>query len=75
MNNWIDINDRLPDQGEYVLVSFENDGITLPDIARYEEDEQGNGAFFADDSDISYASVGIFVNAWMPLPEVYMREE
>ena len=29
-NNWIDINDRLPNLGEYVLVSFENS--TLPDI-------------------------------------------
>lgn len=27
---WIDINDRLPDPEEYVLVSFEN--FTLPDI-------------------------------------------
>ena len=69
MNNWIDINDRLPEPGEYVLVSFENDGITLPDMARYEEDEQGNGAFYSDDSDISYASVGIFVSAWMSLPK------
>lgn len=35
-NNWIDINDRLPDTGKYVLVSFEN--FTLPDIGRYETD-------------------------------------
>lgn len=41
-NNWIDINDRLPDPG---------------------------------DEDTSYASFGIFVNAWMPLPEIYRREE
>lgn len=72
-NNWIDINDRLPKPGEYVLVSFEN--VTLPDIGRYEADSDGSGAFYPGDEDASYASFGIFVNAWMPLPEIYRREE
>lgn len=72
-NNWIDINDRLPNLGEYVLVSFENS--TLPDIGRYETDSDGSGAFYPGDDDASYASFGIFVNAWMPLPEIYRREE
>ena len=58
---------------EYVLVSFENS--TLPDIGRYETDSDGSGAFYPGDDDASYASFGIFVNAWMPLPEVYRREE
>ena len=65
--------DKLPDPGEYVLVSFEN--FTLPDIGRYEIDNDGSGAFYPGDVDTSYASFGIFVNAWMPLPEVYRREE
>lgn len=73
MNNWIDINDRLPDQGEYVLVSFENS--TLPDIGRYEIDSDGSGAFYLGDEDTSYTSFGFFANAWMPLPKVYRREE
>ena len=73
IKGWIDINDRLPDPGEYVLVSFEN--FTLPDIGRYEPDSDGSGAFYPGNDDTSYASVGIFVNAWMPLPEVYRREE
>ena len=60
-NNWIDINDRLPNPGEYVLVSFEN--VTLPDIGRYETDSDGSGAFYPGDDDASYASFGIFVNA------------
>ena len=68
-NNWIDINDRLPD----TPVSFENS--TLPDIGRYETDSDGSGAFYPGDDDASYASFGIFVNAWMPLPEIYRREE
>ena len=39
----IDINEKLPDPGEYVLVSFEN--FTLPDIGRYETDSDGCGTF------------------------------
>lgn len=72
---WRDINEELPDPGEYVLVSFENEGVTLPDIATYEVDKQGNGAFYPSDCEATYASVGVFVNAWMPLPKPYKREE
>lgn len=69
----IDINDRLPNPEEWVLVSFEN--FTRPDIGRYEAESDGSGAFYPGDEDASYASFGIFVNAWMPLPEAYRREE
>lgn len=72
---WREINEELPDPGEYVLVSFENEGVTLPDIATYEVDKQGNGAFYPSDCKATYASVGVFVNAWMPLPKPYKREE
>lgn len=72
---WREINEELPDPGEYVLVSFENEGVTLPDIATYEVDKQGNGAFYPSDCEATYASVGLFVNAWMPLPKPYKREE
>ena len=72
---WRDINEELPDPGEYVLVSFENEVVTLPDIATYEVDKQGNGAFYPSDCEATYASVGVFVNAWMPLPKPYKREE
>lgn len=72
---WREINEELPDPGEYVLVSFENEGVTLPDIATYEVDKQGNGAFYPSDCEATYASVGVFVNAWMPLPKPYKREE
>lgn len=72
-NNWIDINDRLPNPGEYVLLSFEN--VTLPDIGRYETDSDGSGAFYPGDEDASYASFGIFANAWMPLPEPPERSD
>lgn len=72
---WREINEELPNPGEYVLVSFENEGVTLPDIATYEADKQGNGAFYPSDCEATYASVGVFVNAWMPLPKPYKREE
>lgn len=72
---WREINEELPNPGEYVLVSFENEEVTLPDIATYEVDKQGNGAFYPSDCEATYASVGVFVNAWMPLPKPYKREE
>ena len=67
-DGWIPCSERLPEDDNYILVSFEN--YTLPDIARYEEDESG-GAFYPGDEDKSYASFGLFVNAWQPLPEPY----
>lgn len=47
----------------------------LPDIGRYEAESDGSGAFYPGDEDASYVSFGVFVNAWMPLPKVYRREE
>ncbi|MCI9271823.1 MAG: DUF551 domain-containing protein [Dorea sp.] len=69
---WIPCSERMPEDGEYILVSFEN--YTLPDIARYEEDKDG-GAFYPGDEERSYVSYGLFVNAWQPLPESYRPEE
>lgn len=65
---WIPISERLPEDENYILVSFEN--YTMPDIARYEENDEG-GTFYPGDDEKSYSSYGIFVNAWMPLPELY----
>lgn len=67
--NWIPIEERLPETDGYILVSFSNS--TLPDIGRYEADKDGGGAFFPRDEERSYVSFGLFVNAWMPLPETY----
>lgn len=69
---WIPIEEALPEPGKYVLVSFSN--FSLPDIGRYEEDEQG-GAFYPGDEDYTYVSKGLYVNAWMPLPERYKDED
>lgn len=66
---WIPVGERLPDSDEYILLSFDN--FTLPDIGRYEVGSDLSGAFYPGDDDKSYVSYGLFVNAWMPLPERY----
>ena len=71
-NPWIPITDRLPETDDYILISFEN--YTLPDIGRYEIDADGNGAFYPGDEAVSYASIGVFVNAWMPLPQPWKEK-
>lgn len=68
---WIPCSERLPEDENYILVSFENS--TMPDIARYEGNDEG-GTFYPGDDEKSYSSYGFFVNAWMPLPEPYKGE-
>lgn len=69
---WIPCSERLPEDENYILVSFENSIMT--DIARYEENDEG-GTFYPGDDEKSYSSYGFFVNAWRPLPESYREEE
>ena len=40
-------------------------------LAMYDE----GGTFYPGDDEKSYSSYGIFVNAWMPLPEPYREEQ
>lgn len=68
LSRWIPISERFPEDESYILVSFENS--TMPDIARYEENDEG-GTFYLGDDEKSYSSYGFFVNAWMPLPKPY----
>ena len=70
---WIPFSERMPEDESYILVSFKN--ATMPDIARYEVDEHGNGAFYPSDCNVAYVSCGMFVNAWLPLPEPFKEEE
>lgn len=72
---WIPISERLPGAGEYILVSFANEGVSLPDIAVYEVDSYGNGVFYPADRTVPYSLIGIFVNAWTPLPEPCREED
>lgn len=73
-SEWIPIGERLPEAGEYILVSFANEGFSLPDIAVYEVDSYGNGVFYPADKTVPYSLIGVFVNAWMPLPEPYKEK-
>ena len=68
---WIPCSEKMPEDEYYILVSFENS--TMPDIARYEENDEG-GTFYPGDDEKSYSSYGLIVNAWMPLPESYKGE-
>ncbi len=69
---WIPCDDRYPETKDYILLSFEN--YPVPYVGRYEEDENG-GAFYVGDEDASCVSVGVIVNAWMPLPKQYKVQE
>lgn len=73
-HRWIPVEERLPEEDEYVLMSFEN--FTLPAIGRYEINDKGDGAWYLGDCDEedTCISAGLFVNAWMSLPEPYRAE-
>ena len=71
-NPWIPVTERLPETNDYILISFEN--YPLSDIGRYEVDAEGSGAFYPGNKDVSYLSIGVFVNAWMPLPQPWKRK-
>lgn len=64
---WILIDDKLPDNDSYILLSFSN--YSVPIVGRYESYEDGSGNFFAGDEDIPLIKQDVIVNAWMRLPE------
>lgn len=70
-HQWIPVTEQLPEPETYALVSFSN--FSLPIIGRYDENEEG-GVWFAGDEDEPLVSQDMFVNAWMPLPEVYREK-
>lgn len=70
-STWILVDDekKLPESGKYILLSFEN--FSLPMVGRYEGNKEDSGAFYAGDDTESCLTYGLFVNAWMPLPDPY----
>lgn len=70
VGKWIPVEDteHTPENESYVLVSFSN--FDVPDIARYEENEE-SGTYYPGDDEESYLRYGLFVNAWQPLPKPY----
>lgn len=71
-HSWIPVEDQLPENDDYILLSFEN--FDIPLVGRYEPDEDGGGKFYVGDDEENCISVDLFVNAWMPLPEPYRPE-
>ena len=72
---WIPVTERLPENDDYVLMSFEN--FSLPLVGRYVDDEKLGGAWYLGDcfdEDTCLAN-DLFVNAWMPLPKPYREDE
>lgn len=68
---WVPVDERLPEDASYVLMSFEN--FSLPAVGRYEKHEDGSGDWYLGDCDQEDTCVAndLFVNAWMRLPEQY----
>ena len=59
---------------ERILLNFENSSIH--EIGRYIEDGDGGGAYYiGDDAKSCLSSCGLFVDAWMPLPERYKEDD
>ena len=58
-----------PDNDRYILLNFDN--FSLPEIGRYEGNEEDGGNYYCGDDDKSCLSFGLFVNAWRELPERY----
>lgn len=74
-SGWIPVTERLPENDDYVLMSFEN--FSLPLVGRYVGDEKLGGAWYLGDcfdEDTCLAN-DLFVNAWMPLPKPYREDE
>ena len=69
---WIPVSERLPEEEEYILLSFAN--YTGLDIGRYENDGE-NDNFYPGDEEETYAHYGLTVNAWMPLPKPYRQND
>nr|WP_279590746.1 DUF551 domain-containing protein [Faecalicatena fissicatena] len=73
-SGWIPVTERLPENSDYVLMSFEN--FSLPLVGRYMDDEKLGGAWYLGDcfdEDTCLAN-DLFVNAWMPLPKPYRED-
>jgi hypothetical protein len=66
-DRWIPVSERLPEYGNYVLISCE--GFDAPTVGKYEEDDIG-GTFYLNE-DAPCEDFGIVVEAWRPLPEPY----
>lgn len=66
---WIPVEEQLPKDDNYILLSFSN--FSIPLIGRCELDGDGGSTFYEGDDDEPLTKHDLYVNAWMPLPEPY----
>lgn len=66
---WIPVEQRLPSNDGYILLSFSN--FSVPAIGRYEGANDTGGNFYIGDEDATCLSQDMYVNAWQPLPQPY----
>lgn len=71
--NWIPVDEEVPENDSLVLLSLGKH--TTVGIGRYVKSNDGLGAFYLGDTRMRCSWYGIFVNAWMPLPEPYVPLE
>lgn len=71
-DGWIPVEERLPEDDRYILLSFDN--FSVPTVGRYEQDTDGGGNFYVGDEDVPCITMDLYVNAWRPLPEPYRPE-
>lgn len=75
-----DVIKNLPD-GEVIIdadgknIAISLDNCDIPAIGRYTVDNEGGGTFRVGNQDESFLEIGLFVNAWMPLPERYVEDK
>lgn len=72
-NRWIPVDERLPEPDKYIAISLDN--CDIPAIGRYTVDNEGGGTFRVGNQDESFLEIGLFVNAWMSLPERYEEDK
>lgn len=72
-DNWIAVEEKLPENNDYILLSFDN--YKIPMIGRHEDRREG-GAFYLGDCTGNDTCVAqdLYVAAWRPLPEPYRPE-
>lgn len=72
-SGWIPVTERLPENNDYVLMSFSN--FSIPAIGRHDWNERRGGAWYVGDDEDTCLAHDLFVNAWMPLPKPYREDE
>ena len=85
MGEWIDINDRLPENGTYLITSKNIIDTPIVSICSFVKnlyliddfrfcDKKGKSGWYDYDSEVGYYEVDGVI-AWMPLPKPYEPQE